>query len=97
MSSARSYLVLYNAVQAVGWATALYQIISASRGRSGIAGYYEQSNAVVSRRAGAETWQKNWVISSSLLARVQGYSSWHPHWKSCMQQQVGTAEQSGWP
>ena len=53
MSKARSYLVLYNAVQAIGWATALFLVTTASCGRPSFRETYQQSNAVVSRRARA--------------------------------------------
>ena len=48
-SIARSYLALYNAAQAIGWAVALYHCVSTVWSPDGYARAYEHSNAVVSR------------------------------------------------
>ena len=53
---ARSYLVLYNTVQAAGWATALYQGLLALGDVGGYRQVYEQSNTVVSRRVSVALW-----------------------------------------
>lgn len=46
-SVARSYLALYNAAQAIGWAVALYHCVSTVWSPDGYARAYEHSNAVV--------------------------------------------------
>ena len=85
---ARSYLVLYNTVQAAGWAIALYQSLLALGDAGGYRQVYKQSNTVVSRRGSVGLCPVLGVTRSAPSVRLQGYFSFCLHWKLCMLQQV---------